>query len=369
MDGEQGPAGPPGEVGPPGEAGPPGLDGVAGPVGAQGEVGPPGAEGLPGAMGPAGEIGLPGPPGPIGLPGPMGPPGPAGTTGEGYWIEDTNDIFYTNGSVGINMPNINANTQLGLVGRLAVFSEGSEERIYLDNTGNNDVDMGIFQSFNASGNRMVRISGTIGQEAGYIGIYDGNNDQVVAAVSSGSDLSGYMSTRGNNGNLNSLIGGFGALGNYGYMSVNNEDGVAKSGFTIDENGAGVVFGDVKNFRMDHPTAPNKEIWYASLEGPEAAAYLRGTTTLENGEALIEFPEHFELVINAEGMTVSLTPLSADSKGMAVIEKTAEGFKVKELMSGTGNYEFDWEVKAVRKGFEDYKVIRPAVRFEEVLQSH
>lgn len=57
------------------------------------------------------------------------------------------------------------------------------------------------------------------------------------------------------------------------------------------------------------------------------------------------------------MTVMLTPLSADSKGMAVVEKTATGFKVKELYQGTGSYGFDWEVKSVRKGFEDYQVIR------------
>ena len=41
----------------------------------------------------------------------------------------------------------------------------------------------------------------------------------------------------------------------------------------------------------------------------------------------------------------------------MIEKTKEGFKVKELYGGTGNYSFDWEVKGVRKGFEDYQVIR------------
>ena len=30
----------------------------------------------------------------------------------------------------------------------------------------------------------------------------------------------------------------------------------------------------------------------------------------------------------------------------------------ELSGGTGNYEFDWRVEAVRKGWENYKVIRP-----------
>ncbi|MBL0295570.1 MAG: hypothetical protein IPQ04_15295 [Saprospiraceae bacterium] len=31
--------------------------------------------------------------------------------------------------------------------------------------------------------------------------------------------------------------------------------------------------------------------------------------------------------------------------------------LKELRKGTGNHNFDWEVKAVRKGYENYEVIR------------
>ena len=56
-------------------------------------------------------------------------------------------------------------------------------------------------------------------------------------------------------------------------------------------------------------------------------------------------------------TVLLTPLSADTYGLAVIEKLENGFKVKELKQGKGNFSFDWEVKAVRKGYENYQVIR------------
>ena len=116
---------------------------------------------------------------------------------------------------------------------------------------------------------------------------------------------------------------------------------------------------VKNFNMEHPNDPSKRIWYACIEGPEAAAYERGTAELVNGEAFIPFSEHFELVINAETMTVNLTPNSAESLGLAVVEKTARGIRVKELYKGQGNYSFDWEAKAVRKGYEDYRVIRDA----------
>jgi len=41
----------------------------------------------------------------------------------------------------------------------------------------------------------------------------------------------------------------------------------------------------------------------------------------------------------------------------------EGFKVKELLGGAGNYNFDWEAKAVRSGYEDYKVIMKKSSFK------
>ncbi|MEZ4850556.1 MAG: hypothetical protein R3B93_18470 [Bacteroidia bacterium] len=149
----------------------------------------------------------------------------------------------------------------------------------------------------------------------------------------------------------------GSDANGGFVNVYNSSNVLKAGLRIDGLGQGEVFGDVKNFRIDHPTSPNHEIWYASLEGPEAAAYVRGTATLVNGKVEIEFDDHFQLVSNPETMTVILTPLSAKSKGLAVIEKTEGGFIVQELFEGEGNYSFDWEVKCVRRGHEDFEVIR------------
>lgn len=65
------------------------------------------------------------------------------------------------------------------------------------------------------------------------------------------------------------------------------------------------------------------------------------------------------MINPETVTVILTPHSADTYGLAVVEKTAEGIRVRELRGGRGNFGFDYEVKGVRKGYEDYRVIRDA----------
>ena len=119
----------------------------------------------------------------------------------------------------------------------------------------------------------------------------------------------------------------------------------------------VISGDVKNFSMDHPSQEGKEIWFACIEGPEVAAYARGTASLINGEAIVDLPSYFSEIVEEEGITLTITPLSADSKGIAVVAKSVDQFSVKELFQGDGNYQFDWEIKAVRSGFENYKVVR------------
>jgi hypothetical protein len=109
--------------------------------------------------------------------------------------------------------------------------------------------------------------------------------------------------------------------------------------------------------MKNPAQSGTEIWYTCPEGPEAAAYVRGTAQLQRGRAVVTLPDHFTIVANSEGMTVHLTPLSAESKGLAVVQKNHEEFVVRELDNGMGSYDFDYYVMAVRQGYEDYQVIR------------
>jgi len=137
---------------------------------------------------------------------------------------------------------------------------------------------------------------------------------------------------------------------------NISENILRAGFII-ANGRYNLFAETKSFVLNHPTINNKVIVYSCIEGPELAAYERGTGNLINGKAEIKFSNEFELIINPSTLTITLTPISIDSKGLAVIEKNESGFKVGECLKGTGNYLFDWEVKGVRKGYEDYKVIR------------
>jgi len=123
------------------------------------------------------------------------------------------------------------------------------------------------------------------------------------------------------------------------------------------DGRGVVWADVKNFRVPNPNKANTDIWYASVEGPEAAAYVRGTASLVDGRAEVTLPDHFTAVASDVGITVQITPSSAASKGIAVTQRDSKGFVAQELGGGTGNYAFDYYVMAIRQGYENYKVVR------------
>jgi len=114
----------------------------------------------------------------------------------------------------------------------------------------------------------------------------------------------------------------------------------------------------KNFLVPNPDNPKEDITYACLEGPECGMYMRGTAELIDGQATVRLPATFSSLASQEGLTVILTPLSGDSLGLACVNRTIHGFDVVELMKGDGHYEFDWEVKAIRRGTRDYKVVHP-----------
>jgi hypothetical protein len=114
----------------------------------------------------------------------------------------------------------------------------------------------------------------------------------------------------------------------------------------------------KHFRIPNPSDPRTEIWYSSVEGPEVAAYIRGTDRLVAGRGIIHLPKHFSDIIDADSMTVHLTPNSADSLGLAAVERSCQRIGVRELANGTGSYDFDYYVVVIRRGYADYEVVRP-----------
>ena len=262
-------------------------------------------------------------------------------------------------------------------GTYGVYSTSSGTGLYGYGSGQGVWAVGGTYGIYASGS-------TAGYFSGSVEVTSGATISGGATINSGATINGYSTIRKFDGsrlhefNYTTSGGAFYGLrgstdskenfvfsttggapnGNYGYLALRDAAGTNnRAGMYLNSSNQGVLFADVKNFKMTHPADPTKDIWYACIEGPEAGAYERGTATLTNGEVTVKFSDHFGLVVNPNTLTVILTPLSADSKGLAVIRKSETGFVVKELLGGTGNYSFDWEVKGVRKGFENYKVIR------------
>jgi hypothetical protein len=60
----------------------------------------------------------------------------------------------------------------------------------------------------------------------------------------------------------------------------------------------------KSFIIDHPTKEGKKLQYGSLEGPELGVYVRGRTQ----ETTIELPEYWTKLVDADSITVNLTPI-------------------------------------------------------------
>lgn len=308
FEGPQGGSGPPGSTGPQGFPGPHGLTGDHGPEGIEGPVGP---QGDPGPQGPQGATGPQGPEGPEGLQGPQGEEGPIG---EQFWEESqiVGDIKFMDGFIGINSNN--PLTRLHINGSIRTTFNGDD-------------------SFLAS-----------------------------SWLFPGGIRSGFLDTKQPlNSWSNTRVTGLTGSGdaNFGDIFVTDVQGLNNAGVQVNSAGLGRFYADVKNFRMEHPEDESKSIWYASLEGPEAGAYERGVGTLDSGKAFIPYSDHFKMVINPETVTVILTPHSHQTRGLAVVEKRSDGFVVRELMDGEGDFSFDWVVQGVRKGWEDYEVIRPS----------
>ena len=283
----------------------------------------------------------------------------------GYLTSETDPVFSSSAASGITATNINNwNTAFGwgnhaLAGYLTTESDpqvGANATNYVPRW-----------------NGFALVQGTI-YDNGNIGIgasdpthkltvqgdikHINSSGQTLCFIAEGTDGSGNISTYGPNGNLNIWLKSHSQHADYGLIEVADNNGTIQAGMYVNNEGEGRVWADIKNFRMSNPNEPGTEIWYACPEGPEAAAYVRGTAHLTNGKAEIVLADHFKAVASPDGITVQLTPLSAESKGLAVVKKGLDQLVVRELDNGNGTYDFDFLVMAVRKGYEDYQVIRP-----------
>jgi hypothetical protein len=83
---------------------------------------------------------------------------------------------------------------------------------------------------------------------------------------------------------------------------------------------GTIFASSKSFSIPHPLKQDKRLVYGSLEGPENGVYVRGRTQ----ENIIELPDYWVELVDADTITVNLTPIGKHQK--LYVEKI-EGNKV------------------------------------------
>jgi hypothetical protein len=201
---------------------------------------------------------------------------------------------------------------------------------------------------------------------------DFNGAYGESTTDKGSGVYGYHVKEGNYGYLGGdIVGVFGfnkKTGNIGYLG-DTEAGVYGDSASLWAgyfNGKVHVNGALSKgsgtFVQPHAKDPSKEINYAFFEGPEHAVFLRGTAKLNQGSAVIELPEHFRVVAAREGLQVQVTPHSADTFGLAVVERGRERIAVKELRDGRGNFTFDYFITAVRAGFEGHEPVTANTHF-------
>ncbi len=310
-----------------------------------------------------------------------------GPDGTGYSGGDTNDVAISNWSNGdlTFFTNATERMRIDSIGNVGIGKTVPNAKLNVNgairvDTGGIRVDSGGVR-IDAGGNALSSY-GTNGSlnflvkeeyaNAGSIHTYNTSGAERFATIIDTNTDVGAVFVSGPN-STNFLVGNLDGSVDNGFVAVADATSSPVAGMYVDANGQGVVYGNIKNFRMDHPSDKAKEIWYASLEGPEAGAYARGTATLTNGTAFIQFPDHYKEMVNEATITLSLTPNDANSKGLSVVAKNSQQFQVKELMEGDGNYSFDWVAFGVRKGFEDFEVVRnkqelPAMKQGDKLRS-
>jgi hypothetical protein len=305
----------------------------------------------------------------------------SGTGGAGYFEIDNASsnsaaLFGTTNGGGHAVVGTTSGSGDGVYG----YTNGSGHAVSGNVDGNGDAVHGYTSGSGAavagntdgSGNAVYGYAAGTGR-AGYFRINNVSNIyEALFGYTNGSGDAIYGQTTGSGAAVRGNTNGTGYAGSFEINNASNSSAAlyaatVGSGDAALFNGNVTIYGNLSkgsgSFVQPHPTEPTKELVYAFFEGPEHAIFLRGTTKLVDGKAMIETPEYFRVVAGDEGITVQFTPRYVDTFGLAAVEVTKEKILVQELKSGTNTYEFDYFITAKRAGFEKHEPIQPNKHFK------
>ena len=204
---------------------------------------------------------------------------------------------------------------------------------------NVELGYGYLELNNNQGKENIRLSTTIGSSgsAGFIATYDPEGNDLVRITTLKVNDESYQS--------NASIGLYyhGDLKGHFYVDVDGRSVLRTDLLYVDGY---QLYSAPLNYAETSTRAASFSPCYVSESAGQIT--FRGTATLTNGTFRIVLPPE-EAKKMAEGsVTIQLTPLSASSKGLAVVQKENDAFTVAELQSGKGSYAFDWTLTALCK---------------------
>ena len=107
----------------------------------------------------------------------------------------------------------------------------------------------------------------------------------------------------------------------------------------------------KLFRIVNPTDPTKYLQHACIEGPEAAVFYRGKSTLVDGVAIVTLPHYWSALVDESSATIQLTSILQNGAAfpVAASEVVNGQFTVQCCTQGASlDQPFHWRVEATRK---------------------
>lgn len=212
-------------------------------------------------------------------------------------------------------------------------------RLTLLKGGNNEY--GTLTTYNNKGTILTSIGRADGnnKQSGWIGTFDNNGNYLTIMSSLIKNEESYP--------YNATIGLRYQGEDVGLFYVDTD---GRSKLSVDEVfiGGQSLRSSTTNYTADNLRSSSTYAPCFVSESTDQQITFRGTATLDNGTFTIVLPPNEAEKIQENTITVQITPLSASSKGLAVVKKEKTSFTVAELMNGTGSYDFDWTLTALRK---------------------